>query len=298
MVKTPTFIFHKMSNHGASHPVVARLTMQTDDLLRAVDIGQKARDDIMQVYFGLQNRLLHCYDLADKIFEARKRTLNEYVEQLRQGNNSIPFVIDLQMNAESFLLASKPYIRDLVKAINLLFGAKLPVDAKVFWDKTGAGNSDIVKWATAEFGKDHPITKMFADDDGWIAEMIKKRNAVEHPEDKNGTLVIENYRFKNGRVLPPSWYRDGSKNPNPSDIFADIATMRENMLTLGEDIVALALDHKGLSKVLRIVEIPVEKRDPKVPKRLQIGLSKEALAKFPKEASSEDGTAKTENPAG
>lgn len=277
----PAFVFQKVSNHGASHPVVARLTMQTDDLLKAVDVEKKTREAIMEVYMGQQTRLLHCFDIADRIFEERDRTLDAYISELRHGNTSIPYVIDLQVNAESFLLAAKQYLRDLVKALNLLFGASLPVEARVFWDKTGAGNSEIVKWAVAEFGKDHSITKMFADDDGWIAELVKKRNAVEHPGDKNGTLVIENFKLKGGRVVAPSWYRDGSKNPTPSDIFCDLHAMRENMLTLGEDIVAVSVEQKGLSKILRVAEIPVEKRDPKTPKRLQLILNGEALATFP-----------------
>ncbi|AVA22787.1 hypothetical protein [Rhizobium sp. NXC24] len=284
MVKKPTFVFQQVSNHGASHPVVARLTLQTFELLNAVHIEKETREAIMEVYMGLQTRLLHCYDLADRIFDERERTLNAFLLELRKGNTSVPFIIDLQVNAESFLLAAKQYLRDLVKPLNLLFGANLPIEASIFWDKTGAGNSQIVKWATAEFGKDHSITKMFSDDHDWIAELVKKRNAVEHPGGKNGTLIIENFKLKGGRVVAPSWYRDGSKNPTPSDILSDILATRENMLTLGEDIVAHAVEQKGMSKALQIAEIPVEERDPKTPIRLQIVLNEEALAKSPKGA--------------
>ncbi|PLU57382.1 hypothetical protein BMJ20_33505 [Sinorhizobium medicae] len=277
----PTFVFQQVSNHGASHPVVARLTLQTDDLLKAAGFGKETREAVMEVYMGLQTRLLHCYDLADKIFTERDRTMNAFLLELSKGNHSLPFVIDLQVNAESFLLAAKQYLRDLVKALNLLFGANLPVDAKVFWNKAGPENSEIVKWATAKFGTDHHITRMFADDNGWISELVKKRNAVEHPGDKNGTLIIENFRVKNGAVVPPTWYRDGSKNPTPSEIFRDLRAMRENMLTLGEDMVVVAIEQKGLHEILRIAEIPEDKRDPKTPKRFQIVLSQEALASSP-----------------
>ncbi|MNW20233.1 hypothetical protein D3C71_2205410 [compost metagenome] len=62
------------------------------------------------------------------------------------------------------------------------------------------------------------------------------------------------------------------------------------MLTLGEDMVAVAVHQKGMHEIMRIAEIPEDKRDPKTPKRLQLVLSKEALAKFPNGGQVKEGT--------
>lgn len=149
----------------------------------------------MRVYMDLHKRLLQCHDIADRMFAERDRAVAAFLEVMRQGQRSLPFAINLDVEAESFLLASKQYLRDLVKALNLLLDAKLPMEAAIFWDRKGRGESKVVEWATAKFGADHPTTAMFIEEDGWIAELVKKRNAVEHPNGYSGALIFENYKL-------------------------------------------------------------------------------------------------------
>ncbi|MQW67872.1 hypothetical protein GHK50_29805 [Sinorhizobium medicae] len=270
----PQFNIQKVSNHGASHPVVARLVMQTDDLLGFLDKKKKA--EAMRIYIDLHKRLLQCHDIAERIFKEKERALAYYIAALPSGSTTIPHVINLDMEAESFLLVAKQYIRDLVKAINLLLKATLKIDSAVFWDHTGA-ESSVVKWAKRTYGNQHPTTQMFSEEDKWISELVKKRNAVEHPGGFSGTLVVENYKHTSQGIVPPSWRRDGSANA-PSDIFRDLRTYLENMLTLGEDIVAKALEHSDVPKIFKIAEIPVERRSKVAPRRLMVVLSEDAIA--------------------
>ncbi|MDX0622435.1 hypothetical protein GOD54_21275 [Sinorhizobium medicae] len=265
----PQFNIQKVSNHGASHPVVARLVMQTDDLLGFLDKKKKA--EAMRIYIDLHKRLLQCHDIAERIFKEQERAA-----ALPSGSTTIPHVINLDMEAESFLLVAKQYIRDLVKAINLLLKATLKINSAEFWDPTGA-ESSVVKWAKRTYGNQHPTTQMFSEEDKWISELVKKRNAVEHPGGLSGTLVVENYKHTSQGIVPPSWRRDGSANA-PSDIFCDLRTYLENMLTLGEDIVAKAFEHSDVPKIFKIAEIPVERRSKDAPRRLMVVLSEDAIA--------------------
>lgn len=79
--------------------------------------------------------------------------------------------------------------------------------------------------------------------------------------------------------MPPTWRRDGSQNAHPSDVYGDIQTSLENMLTLGEDIVATAVHHRRLTDFIDIAEIPVEKRDKQIPKRLALVFNEKRLPK-------------------
>lgn len=275
----PPFVVQKISNHGVSHPVPARLVIQTDELLKFTRIDKKAQADVMQVYLELHRRLLQCHDIADRIFAERDRTVASFIGELGKGNSTIPYVINLEMEAESFLLVAKQYLRDLVKALNLLLNANLAVDAKVWWESKGSGTTEVVKWATKTFGDQHPDTKMFAEEQVWVSELVKKRNAVEHPGGKSGTLIIENFKATKEGIVAPSWRREGSANPKPTDIFQDIRVNLNNMLTLAEDIVVIAVHQEIRGRPIRIAEIPAEQRDRTMPVRLKVVLVDELLKK-------------------
>lgn len=284
-MSNPPFVFQKVSNHGTTHPVVARLLMQTHELLQFTRLDQSVKEDVMTIYGELHRRLLQCHDIAVRIFAERDRTVAAFIGELGKGNSGIPYVINLEAEAESFLYVAKQYLRDLVKALNLLLGANLPVDASVWWDKKGGGKSDVVKWATKTYGEQHPTTKMFAEEDIWVSELVKKRNAAEHHGGHSGTLVIDNYKFGKDGLIAPSWRRDGSVNATPTDIFHDIRVNLENMLTLAEDIVAVAVHQEICDRPIRIAEIPVDQRDEAKPIRLKAVLVDELLRKLPTDQS-------------
>ena len=60
------FEIAKILNHGTSHPVVARLHVQTSELINFTDLSQEAKDKARTIYFEAAKRLLYCDDLRDK----------------------------------------------------------------------------------------------------------------------------------------------------------------------------------------------------------------------------------------
>lgn len=282
----PPFVFQQISKHGSSHPVVARLVMQSQDLLGFTRFDKETKDKAFSLFVELHRRLLQCHDIADRIFAERERTIASYLKELGEGSSSLPHAIDLDMEAENFLLVAKHYLRDLVKALNLLLDAKLPVDSSVFWDKKGAGQSEVVKWATKTYGEQHHVTKMFAEEDVWVSELVKKRNAVEHPGGYSGNLLVQNYRYeKDVGVHAPLWRRDGPDGVVEGDIFNDIKVYLDNMLTLAEDIIATAVMLNNAHGVITVAEIPVAERNAMMPKRLKMVFTEEFARKNSRKAS-------------
>lgn len=261
--------------------MVTRLLLQTEELLRFTRIDREVKEEVMTVFGELSRRLLQCHDIAERIFTERNRTVGQFISEFGTGSSRIPYVIGLETEAESFLYVAKQYLRDLVKALNLLLNAQLKVDAVVWWKRRKDGTIDVVKWATKTYGEQHPTTRMFAEEDIWVSELVKKRNAAEHPGDECGTLVIENYKFGKDGIIAPSWRREGSANATPTDIFDDIRVNLENMLTLAEDIVAVAVHQEIEHRHFRIAEIPVEQRDEAKPIRLKVVLVDELLRRLP-----------------
>ena len=205
-------------------------------------------------------------------------TVKDLPEQGDKRIRAVPHIIGLQKIAEGFLYDAKNYLRDLLAFFRILYDCKLN-EASAFADLRGKGESEIVKWAASKFGNDHELTRLLRSEDAWCAELIRKRNAVEHPGEKSGSLTVENIRRSPDpdRYIPPTWIRTGSEE---SSILKDMDTCLDNMLTLAEDLLAFAVLDKSKFKQIAIRQIPVEDRDPKCPVRLRVGLSPEFSAKI------------------
>jgi len=119
---------------------------------------------------------------------------------------------------------------------------------------------------------------MIQDWEPWVKEIIRMRNAVDHPEDKKGgKLVVHNFRLgappQELSVIEPMW---GLSDGPESGIRADMDTIIESIIQLGESILAGLFYQFKPAFPLVIFEIPEKDRDPKFPKRLRVGVSSEA----------------------
>jgi hypothetical protein len=98
------FVIQKISEHGTSNPIVARLTIQTFNLLEWLDCDAQRKEDLIGAYLELNRRLLQCFDHQQRLVVARAKTVEATQGVLEKGNYSVPFVIGLQEEAEGFLL--------------------------------------------------------------------------------------------------------------------------------------------------------------------------------------------------
>lgn len=274
------FEVKKISNYGTQHPVVARLKVQTHELLQWADLSKDKQAAVMAVYFELADRLLKCHEVHGRLTAAFKTTMEEFRPSADPRIKNVPHLIGLKGEVETFLYEAKNYLRALLGVIEIFFDASFD-EASALYDPKGKGTSDLVAWATKTFGASDHFTTMLVSEQEWVGELIRKRNAVEHPGGKSGTLHIENFTpSPDGRFILPRWHRDANEL---FGLFPDLETYLENLLTLGEDMLVSCVHHKTRHQIIQFVEIPVVDRRPECPVRLTVQIDRSKL-KPPKTA--------------
>ncbi len=269
-----TFEIKKTSNYGTRHPVYARLKVQTQELIQWADLTKDQRQDVLAVYFGLADRLFKCHEIYERLAAALKATMEKFRPSADPRIKNVPHLIGLRGEVESFLYESKDYLRELLRIIDIFFDKKFD-EARAFYDPTGKGNSDLVVWATKKFGASDHFTTMLVTEQQWAGELIHKRNAVEHPGGRSGTLHIENFTLSpDGRFILPRWHRDENE---PFGLFPDLETYLDNMLTLAEDMLVSCVHHKMRHEIIQFVEIPIADRRPECPVRITVQLDPSKL---------------------
>jgi hypothetical protein len=258
----------RVSNYGTSHPVVARLRVQSHELLGWADLPKDKQDLIISIYDALKNRLLKCHEGYARLKAAAKETLE--VGHVGSAESHIqPYLIGRENEAETFLYESKNYFRDLLRVINVFFGTGFH-EASNFCATSGRGDGKVSKWAGQQFGPTDSFTGLLRSEQAWIGELIRKRNAVEHPGQKSGALTIKNFQpAPDGLVVSPSWYRDSLP---PTDVLADIDTAMDNMLTLAEDVLVACITKTAKFSIIDFTAIPEKDRNPKCPIRIRVQL--------------------------
>jgi hypothetical protein len=268
------FIVQKRSNHGTNNPIVARLSVQTHELLQCADLTEEAKGKIFRVYHDdLQRSLLRCYDAVTRLQQARDTTLHEVAAAVDQGARSFPFVIGLEDEVNTFLYEAKLYLRNALQVLNVFFGTSfLDASRLTKWnDKGKEKDGAVIIWAAATFGPEAEFTRMLRSEEPWVTDLIKFRNAVEHL-DSAGVMVLENYRATSHGVLEPSWRREGKDARQETYLYPDLQVLLENLLTFAEDLLVHAILQRPISPHVGFGLIPPEQRSPDCAVRVRMVL--------------------------
>jgi hypothetical protein len=204
------FEIRRISYCGTKHPVVARLKLQAHELIQWADLPKDKKDAATAIYFSLADRLLKCHELYVRLISEYSSAMSELRPVDDTRVRRVPHLIGLRGDSESFLYEGKNFLRDLLGVTRTFFDSSFE-EASVFADFNGSGMSDIARWAGQKFGVLDPLTTMLTVAQDWTSELIAKRNAVEHPAGKSGTLYIENFTVSSSDdVISPRWRRDTS----------------------------------------------------------------------------------------
>lgn len=266
-------------DQGTANPIVARLFIQTQDLLPYYNLGEDQRHKIFDLMFAdIQPKLLACSriseELAKEVTHHQKR-IDEVGVELQAGGRAytIPAIFDLQSRAETFLYQAKSVLRDLTKLFLILF-------AKDF--NNTARFDLVVNWAEAQCGEQDELTKMLKTDESlWIRRLVRMRNAVEHPGQRSGTLHVDNFTSEvvgsTVVVLEPVWYLDKDEK---SPIVRDMGVFTDNLLTLCEQTLILCLEKFKKNFPIVVVEVAEAERGPDCPVRYKMTVDTSRIA-FP-----------------
>jgi hypothetical protein len=265
------FRIQKISDYGASNPICARLTLQLNTLFEFCNISKRQKEDIFGIMLQeVVPKLMACFrikeELTKEIREHQKKIDENGLEFQAQGRAyTLPSIMDLRHHTETFLYNAKSALRDFTVIFQIFF-------AKDFQKK--AHYNKVLKWAEQKFGRKDRLSKMLAEDAMWITQIIKMRNAVEHP-DRN-ILHIENFTsIENGKtvlVVEPVWYLNSEKQ---SPIARDMEVYVSNLLTFFEESLLLCVEKFPSGFPVAFAEIPEADRDSKCPVRFRVVLTVE-----------------------
>lgn len=272
-----TWTVTKVSDVGVGHPVIARLVLQTMELMKFTTISEKDRKEIGQLYFDeLQPVLIECHRLRDEI---EKETVACLATAKRDPEDArvvhMDQVMRLAQKAENFLYQAKNYLRNSLKVWAFFYGCELK-DASAYIVYRNKVKSDLEKWAEGEFGENDQVTALIRSEQQWAGRLVRMRNAVEHPGEKNGTLHIQNVRHIDGQFVGPTWHLDDDP---PATMISEMDVMLDGLLTLGEDILVAGIV-PTMNDMFCIYQIPEAERDKTQPMRLKADASPEFRKKI------------------
>lgn len=259
----------KISDQGTANPIVARLTVQTSELIKFCPRGDDFHKSVLSLFHDhVQKNLLECdqiaQDISREVIEIAAELGDKGLKTQAEGRViEVPHISRLIPRVEQFLYCAKSALRDLAKIFDLFFEKKF--DAARY-DK-------IIEWANSEFGEDSELVGILKQDhEVWIKKLVAMRNAVEHPGGYSGHLHIHNISLVSPDhpqypiLEAPRW---NLNNEAEEPLVESLLTATSNMLEFSEEVLAICITMSGLPDMVGFAEIPEDKRDPSCPIRLR-----------------------------
>jgi hypothetical protein len=261
------FEVKKQLEHGTKNPIVARLTLQTLELLKESSLPKEKTDKIGEIYISsLVKELLRCWEIKERLEIERAKAHASYKPPGRNEPAAhVPQIPRLEEECRNFLYEAKNFLRDLVTVFNLVHGTRFKEEASN-WVSADGEPGPLMKHIVNTYGPNHVNTRYINQLPKCIAPYIAMRNAVEHPKGYSGELKIENISLgADGKLVDARWRRDkeGKIEYGPLDIIQELGVGVHNLLVLSEDILVMALQTKlAMPDATLIAVIPESARNP------------------------------------
>lgn len=271
------FQIRKISDHGTSNPIVARLSLQTHELVQFCSIEKQQKEDVLTLFHDhIQPRVITCDEISQEI---SKEILTIAQELNKKGFDiqsqgkviEVPYLTNLEPRVAQYLYSYKSALRELSKIFNYFFQTEF----------NEARYDNILKWSKGHFGEDNELSRLLEEDHGlWIQKVIAMRNAIEHPGGHSGYLHINNFTLlpenhpEYPRVVEPTWHLN---DESPASIAHDLLTNTVNLLEFCEDMLVVCMINKGIPSMLRVAVIPEKERNPSAPIRLRMVLKEKEI---------------------
>lgn len=263
-----SFVLKKIADVGSANPIVARLSLQFESIFNFYELSDEIKESINGILQNdIQKRLISCDKIATEVVNDIKTAITALKDNGLKTQSSgsvveLPHILNLEERLEAYLYNAKTCLRDALKIYNVVFGSTF----------TEARFDKAIAWAEKEFGDNDQIVKFLKVDHGlWIHQIVKMRNAVEHPGGYSGHLHIRNFEVDTTDATPsihePLWYLNDDP---PTLIRSDLHVFVSNILELTEDMLISALIKQKKPGFVEIFEIPENQRREEAPIRFCI----------------------------
>ena len=271
-----TYRFQKISDVGTKHPVMARLVLQTFDLVQASMLSEEERQKVAGIAMEIPPSLVECFQIREGIVTDLETAIASMRPDADNRVIHYDIIIRLNQKAENFLYQAKIFLRETHQIWAYFDGATFK-DASDYVSWKEAKTPEFLTWAAKTYGEADNRYQLIAGSQDIFKRTIRLRNAVEHPGGNSGTLHIHNvYLNADNEMVGPSWNLD---NDPPELMLPEMDTICDHLLGIAEDMFALNMIPR-LPPMLGIIEIPPEERDPEQPKRLALGMKPEWAEKL------------------
>jgi hypothetical protein len=273
-----SFEFKTVLEHGTTNPFVARLSWQILEILNHCNASKDMQDRVRDLYMNsLLKKLMRCWEIEERFKEELAAAVSKYKPPPAvNASVLVPQIARLEEECHDFLYGAKNFVRDVLQVVNHLYGTDFK-EASEFYRAKKKGSQSLVEFAERTFGADDGKTKFLKDAVPSIEELISMRNAVEHPDDLSGKLIIKNITLAADKTMDePTWHRErnGKAVYEPSSIRAGMEACIRNLLNLGEGVfVSWAADHLKVPNMMRIALIPEDQRNQQCPIKWTVTLS-------------------------
>lgn len=277
-IRDMPFEFKTVLEHGTSNPIAARLSLQILEILNHCNASKDIQENVRDLYMNsLLKKLMRCWEIKERFKKELADAVNKYKPPAGvDASVLVPQIARLEEECHDFLYGAKNFVRDVLQVVNHLYGTDFK-EASEFYSAKKKGSQSLVEFVEKTFGPDDGKTKFLKDAVPSIEDLIRMRNAVDHPGGFSGKLIIKNITLAADKTMhEPRWHRErgGKAIYEPSSIRADMETCIYNLLFLGEGIfVSWASDHLKVPGLMCVACIPENERNPDRPIKWTVTLS-------------------------
>ena len=258
------FSVQKYLNRGTATPCVARTAIQTQQLVSGFPLNESQKKELTNTSGEVMNHLVACLDAAESIVESIRQLADEFREsgghKVGAKAIQIPGVPGLRKSVESFLYHAKLALRDTGALMNPFHGQSF-----------GHRYDRLKTWAKDSLGTQTELVELLEREEGWVDEVIRMRNTVEHPNPPEEVLTVTDFTLTGPpdgiSALEEPSIQLGSEAARPVVEF--LITTQDHLLNFYEALLCTLLLPLGQGMGIEIHEIPEAERDPKNPVRFR-----------------------------
>ena len=199
------------------------------------------------------------WNITNKINDDYFYQVDEYV---KDNEKPFPYIIDLKNQTEIFLYTTKNFLRDISNmCISPIYPKYINTEGGSFSNlKTGKSNLSL--WAEKKWGENSREYLVSLQITNFYSDLIAKRNAMEHPGGRAGTLYINQPNLKindqtgNPSITRLAWYRNEEK---PKDLILDFTDICLYNIRFVEEIIINMIIKENLKPGKQLFRIPGHK---------------------------------------